>query len=88
MVVKKVPMRSCIACRETKPKKELIRIVKNKENEFFLDRTGKLNGRGAYVCDSEVCFNKLCKKKLLNGAFSMDVSAEIYNAITEEFFGK
>ncbi len=88
MVVKKVPMRSCIACRESKPKKELVRIVKNKENQFFLDRTGKLNGRGAYICDSQICFDKMCKKRLLNNAFSMEVSIDVYNAISEEFFGK
>ena len=88
MVVKKIPMRSCIACRESKPKKELIRIVKNKEGQFFLDKTGKLNGRGAYICDSKVCFDKMCKKRLLNQTFSMEVGEDIYNAIAEEFFGK
>ena len=47
---KKVPMRTCIACKAVKPKRELVRIVKN-ENGILLDRTGKLNGRGAYICD-------------------------------------
>ena len=62
MAEKKVPMRTCIACRSEKPKKELMRIVKNKDGEFFLDRTGKLNGRGAYVCDSKACVEKVIKK--------------------------
>ncbi|MBQ6728047.1 MAG: YlxR family protein, partial [Clostridia bacterium] len=49
---KKIPMRTCIACRAIKPKKELIRIVKA-EDGIFLDRTGRKNGRGAYICDDE-----------------------------------
>lgn len=88
MAEKKIPMRTCIACRSEKPKKELIRIVKNKENVFAVDRTGKLSGRGAYICDDKACMQKLLKKRLLNHAFEMEVSDEVYKAIEEEFFGK
>ena len=88
MAEKKIPMRTCIACRSEKPKKELIRIVKNKENVFAVDRTGKLSGRGAYICDSTACVQKFLKKRLLNHAFEMEVSEEVYKAIEEEFFGK
>ncbi|MBR2377501.1 MAG: YlxR family protein [Clostridia bacterium] len=88
MAEKKIPMRTCIACRSEKPKKELIRIVKNKENVFAVDRTGKLSGRGAYICDDKACMQKLLKKRLLNHAFEMEVSEEVYKAIEEEFFGK
>ena len=88
MAEKKIPMRTCIACRSEKPKKELIRIVKNKENVFAVDRTGKLSGRGAYICDDSNCVQKLLKKRLLNHAFEMEVSEEVYKAIEEEFFGK
>ena len=49
---KKIPMRQCIGCREMKPKRELIRILKNKQQELSVDRTGKKNGRGAYICPS------------------------------------
>ena len=49
MKVRKIPMRTCIACKECKPKKDLIRIVKT-DLGFQLDKTGKLNGRGAYIC--------------------------------------
>ncbi|MFR9296495.1 MAG: RNase P modulator RnpM, partial [Aedoeadaptatus pacaensis] len=52
---KKVPLRKCVGCSESKPKKELIRIVKNKEQEVFIDETGKANGRGAYVCKDIRC---------------------------------
>ena len=62
---KKVPMRTCIACRSEKPKKELIRIVKSKEGVFSIDKTGKLNGRGAYLCDCKECAEKIIKKKFI-----------------------
>lgn len=84
---KKIPMRTCIACRTCKPKKELIRIVKSEEG-ITLDRTGRKNGRGAYICDDENCIMKLKKGKLLNRAFSMPVDETVYDKITEEFFGK
>ena len=87
MSVKKIPMRTCIACRTEKPKKELIRIVKSKEGEFSVDKTGKLNGRGAYSCNDKACIEKICKKNLLSHAFEVEVSKEIYAKILEEFFG-
>ncbi len=87
MAVKKIPMRTCIACRQEKPKKELIRVVKNKEGEFRLDKTGKLNGRGAYICNDKACMEKVIKKKLLSHAFEVEVASEVYDAIWEEFFG-
>ena len=58
MSVKKIPMRMCTACREMKPKRELVRVVKTPENEILLDLTGKLNGRGAYICKSAECLEK------------------------------
>ena len=84
---KKVPMRTCIACRACKPKKELIRIVKS-EDGIVLDRTGKKNGRGAYICDSAECIAKLKKSKLLNRAFSQPVDDATYDKIAEDFLGK
>ena len=84
---KKIPMRTCIACRANKPKKELVRIVKNGE-EIKLDRTGKLNGRGAYICDDIECAKKLKKGKLLNRAFSCQGSDETYELLMEDFLGK
>ena len=47
---KKIPMRMCVGCRQMRPKKELLRIVRTPENEIRLDRTGKASGRGAYIC--------------------------------------
>lgn len=76
----------CIACKENKPKKELIRIVKQ-ENNFSLDKTGKQNGRGAYICCSDDCINKLIKNKLLAKTFKQNVPVEVYEHIKESYFG-
>ena len=84
---KKIPMRTCIACREEKPKKEMLRVVRNAEGEIRLDFSGKLPGRGAYVCGSEACIKKLRKYRLLNKAFSAEVSDDVDRAIEEEFLG-
>ena len=78
-------MRTCIACREEKPKKEMLRVVKNAAGEIRLDFSGKLPGRGAYVCGNGDCIRKLRKYRLLNKAFSMQVGEEVYDAIEEEF---
>ena len=84
---KKVPMRTCIACRSEKPKKELIRVVRSGE-EINLDLTGRANGRGAYVCNDKNCIEKLKKGRLLNKTFSCPVPDETYDRIVEEFLGK
>lgn len=84
---KKIPMRTCIACRSEKPKKELIRVVKFGD-DISLDFTGKANGRGAYICNDPNCIAKLKKQKLLNRAFSCQVEESTYDKIAEEFLGK
>ena len=86
--IKKIPLRQCIACRELKPKKEMLRIVKNKEGAIFLDFSGKAQGRGAYICDDENCIKKLRKQRLINKVFSCEVDESVYSAIEEEYFGK
>ncbi len=88
MKVKKVPMRMCLACRESKPKKEMLRVVKPKEGDVFIDYTGKAAGRGAYVCNDAECIKKLKKARLLNKAFSSEIPAEVYARIEEDFFAK
>ena len=84
---KKIPMRTCIACRQEKPKREMLRIVKNAAGEIGLDFSGKLPGRGAYICDSADCIARLGKYRLLNKNFSCEVPAEVYARI-EEAYGK
>ena len=60
---KKIPQRKCIACQDRDAKRDLVRIVKNKEGQIFLDKTGKANGRGAYICNCVECLNKAIKTK-------------------------
>lgn len=84
MGTKKIPMRMCTGCREMKPKKELIRVVKTSEGEIKLDTTGKLNGRGAYICRDRQCFNNAKKSNALSRAFEMQISDEIYTQLETE----
>lgn len=81
---RKIPLRKCTGCGEMKPKKELIRIVKTPENEILLDRTGKLNGRGAYICPDEECLKKARKAKRIEKSFCCGISDEVYDKIAEE----
>ena len=85
---KKLPVRTCIACRQEFLKKDLLRIVKDKEGNFFVDKTGKANGRGAYICGKSECVKKLQKAKLLDRVFAMTVPTEIYTAIEEALLAK
>ncbi len=85
---KSVPMRMCIVCREMKPKKEMLRVVRNADGEIFTDATGKAAGRGAYVCTAEACRKKLADKKLLHKAFSASVPEEVYRGVEENILGE
>lgn len=82
MTGKKVPMRTCIACRACKEKKDLLRIVKTDEG-IVPDASGKLSGRGAYVCYDISCVAKMKKTKALNRAFSCEVPESVYDKIAE-----
>lgn len=76
----------CIVCKESKPKRELIRIV-NASDGLTLDFTGKLNGRGAYICNNDECLQKCIKAKVLSKAFKQNVPSETYEKIKEQYFG-
>ena len=80
----KVPQRKCIGCNESKPKKELIRIVKTPEGEMLVDDTGRANGRGAYICNKPECLQKAIKTKGLNRAFKMNVDTDVLIKLSEE----
>ena len=81
---KKIPMRQCLGCREMKPKKELIRVVRSPEGEISLDFRGKANGRGAYLCPDPACLKKAIKAKALEHAFSAPIPSEVYERLHEE----
>lgn len=84
MMEKKQPVRMCIACREHLPKVQLIRIVKSQDGVLAVDRSGKKDGRGAYLCASRECLELAYKKRALERAFRMPVGQEAYEALREE----
>lgn len=79
--MKKIPMRTCIVTREKLPKKELLRIVKNKDNEVFVDITGKLNGRGVYIKKDSLVLEKAKKSKIIDKNLECNINNEIYEEI-------
>mgnify|MGYP002623748040 CR=1 FL=1 len=83
-MAKKTPLRKCVGCGEIIPKKQMIRIVKNKEGEIKTDFTGKENGRGAYLHLSEECFDKAIKSKGLERSFKMSINTDVYDRIKKE----
>ena len=87
MKEKKIPMRQCVSCRESKEKKQLIRIVKN-DQEITIDRTGKKNGRGAYLCDNLECLVKARKNRGLNRAFRMEVDESVYEELERQLLNE
>ena len=77
--MKSLPQRTCIGCNTQKNKNELIRIVKNKEGIIFIDKTGKAQGRGAYLCNDVHCLEKTIKSKRLERVFETKIADEIYD---------
>ena len=82
--MKKEPLRMCTGCRVMKTKAELVRVVKNKENEVFIDLNGKADGRGSYVCKSGDCLKMAIKKRALERNFKMKISEEIFQSMEKE----
>lgn len=85
--MKKIPQRSCVICRQKRDKNQLIRIVKNKENEVSIDKTGKKEGRGAYICDSIECVEKAIKTKALEKMLEINIDNETYENLKESITG-
>lgn len=80
--VKKIPERRCVGCNATKPKQELIRVVRDPEGNVSIDFKGKKSGRGAYICPSVDCFKKAVKSKRLDNNLSVSVPPEIIEELT------
>lgn len=70
-----VPTRTCIACRESRPKRELLRVVRTPEGAVVIDLTGKKAGRGAYICRRRSCWERALKKGALEGALKTSIGA-------------
>ncbi len=82
--MKKIPQRTCVGCKTQKNKNELIRIVINKEGNIFIDKTGRANGRGAYICNNPDCLEKAIKTKCIERSFETNIEEEIYNELRKE----
>ena len=81
MILRKIPLRKCLATGEQLPKKEMIRVVRNKEGEVFVDPTGKMNGRGAYLKRSKSAFETAKKKKVLARALQVEIPEQIFEEL-------
>jgi predicted RNA-binding protein YlxR (DUF448 family) len=86
MKTRKPPLRMCVGCREMKDKKELIRVVRTTEGAVAIDPTGKMNGRGAYICSAQ-CLVKARKKNLLGRALNHPVDDAVYDTLLEQLHG-
>ena len=81
---RKIPMRMCVGCREMKPKAQLLRVVKPQDGDAHIDRTGKAQGRGAYVCGQIECLRKARKSRALERALDCAIEPEVFDALERQ----
>lgn len=86
--MKKIPQRTCMGCNVKKDKKELIRIVKNKSGEINIDKTGKMQGRGAYICNDVKCLDSVIKSKRLEKALEATIDEDVYQKLRGVIIGE
>ena len=84
MQQKKIPQRQCMGCRERLEKRELIRVVRTPEGNVQLDFSGKLSGRGAYICPKAECMKKAMKSKALDRSLEVEIPEEVYQRLARE----
>lgn len=84
MANKKIPMRQCVGCRESKSKKEMIRVIRTPEEKIVMDATGRKNGRGAYICPSMECLKKARRSKGLERSLKMAIPEDVYDNLEKE----
>ena len=87
-ILKNIPQRTCIGCNIKKDKNDFIRIVKDNQNNISIDRTGKANGRGAYICDNIECLEKAIKNKKIEKSFKMNIDESVYEKLRGVISGK
>ena len=83
-VTKKIPMRKCLGCMQSFPKKELIRVVRTPDGAVLIDLTGKKSGRGAYLCKDKACLKKAVKAKRLQSNLEVQISDELIESLSKE----
>ena len=81
---KKIPQRQCMGCRERRAKRELIRVVRTPEGNVNLDFSGKMNGRGAYLCPDPECLKKAIRAKALDRSLEVAIPEEVYARLQKE----
>ena len=84
---KKIPQRQCMGCRERKPKRDMLRVVRGTDGAVSLDFSGKLNGRGAYVCPDPECLKKAIRSKALDRSLEVEIPQEVYDRLQKEMEG-
>ena len=84
---KKIPQRQCMGCRERKAKRDMIRVVRTVDGNVCLDFSGKLNGRGAYICPDPECLKKAQKAKSLERSLEVPIPEEVYQRLSKEMEG-
>ena len=83
-MAKKIPSRQCVGCRESRTKRELIRVIRTPEGQVTLDETGRMNGRGAYLCRRVECLQKARRSRVLERSLKVTIPDEIYDRLEEE----
>ena len=81
---KKIPQRQCMGCRERKDKRDMIRVVRQTDGNVSLDFSGKLNGRGAYLCLNSECLKKAQRSKALERSLEVPIPEEVYDRLAKE----
>ena len=84
MKPRKIPLRRCSGCGESRPTRELVRVVRAADGAVSLDLTGKKPGRGAYVCPRAACLAKARKAKRIERALEVSIPEDVYDAMTAE----
>ena len=82
--MKKIPQRMCLGCQTRKDKRDLVRIVRTPEGEVLIDKTGKKNGRGAYICPEISCLEAVIRSKRLEKSLEIEIGDEIYERLRED----
>lgn len=88
MKTRKTPMRKCTGCQVSKDKRELIRVVRSQDGTVSVDRSGKLSGRGAYICDDPECLKKAIRTKALERSLETEIGANVYEQLEKELTGE
>ena len=81
---KRVPLRKCLGCMSSFPKKDLVRVLKTPEGEVIIDLSGKKSGRGAYICKDKACLKKAIKAKRIQSNLEVEIPEAIYLELEKE----